>query len=227
MDQPSAKKHSTGSNPVSMTNFVARTIGWTVALAAALALLLVGQRVAELQDPPWGQPDQMRSQVNYDPQLSDPFFESEKWKCPNDQWKCEEKDRLKVTARCFTSFQYDHFIHLCDAKLVDANTIELFIHDRDPATNDNLRIIIRDGVFRSQYWTKYLLGTGTRLPAGVRWTTTRQKLTLDKKVYRKGDLIKGKIDFECAEELAYLWLPFLSESTRTITINGVFKTILE
>ncbi len=126
-----------------------------------------------------------------------------------------------------TTFQGDHFIRFCDAKLVDANTIELFIHDRDPATNDNLRIIIRDGVFRSQYWTKYLLGTGTRLPAGVRWTTTRQKLTLDKKVYRKGDLIKGKIEFECAEELAYLWLPFLSETTRTITINGVFKTILE
>ncbi len=101
MDQPLARKHSTGSNPVSMTNFVARTIGWTVALAAALALLLVGQRVAELQDPPWGQPDQMQSPVNYDPQLSDPFFNTEKWICPRYSAECEEKDRLKETSQMF------------------------------------------------------------------------------------------------------------------------------
>ncbi len=195
-------------------------------VASVFVLLRVGQLVSAEQDPPWGQPDQMRSQVHYDPNLSDPFFESETWSCHNDG-VCDKKDRLKNTARCFTSFQYDHLIHFCDAKLVDSNKIELFIHQRTPSANDNLRIIIRDRVFRSQYWTKYLLGTGTRLPAGVRWTTKRQKLTLDKKVYRKGDLIKGKIDFECAEELAYLWLPFLSEATRTITINGVFKTILE
>jgi hypothetical protein len=32
------------------------------------------------------------------------------------------------------------------------------------------------------------------------WTTKRQELTLDKKLYRKSDVIKGRIDFECVEE---------------------------
>jgi hypothetical protein len=201
---------------------------WTVVVAALLVFLLLGYGFgAKWGDPPWGQPYQMRSQVNYDPKLSDPFFNTEKWICPRYKPECEEKDRLKLTAKCFTTFQGKHRISFCDAKLLDGDRIELLIHERTAADNDNLRIIIRDGVFRSQYWHEYLLGTGTRIPAGVRWTTTRQNLTLDKKVYRKGDVIKGKIEFECAEELAYLWLPFLSETTRTITINGVFKTIVE
>ncbi len=208
---------------------------WILALTAVVVPLLVGHSFgAEWEDPPWGQPTQMQSQVNYDPKLSDPFFDTVEWSDPfmkdfrNEMGKWERKEVVeKLTAKCFTSFQGKHRIKFCDAKLLDGDRIELFIHERTAGDNDQLRIIIRDGVFRSQYWHVYLLGTGTRLPAGVRWTTTRQKLTLDKKVYRKGDLIKGKIDFECSEAVAYFWLPFLSEPTRTITINGIFKTVLE
>ncbi len=99
-------------------------------VGSVLVLLLVGYvfDILQREDPPWWQPDQMQSQVSYDPNLSDPFFESETWSCHNDSGVCDEKDSLKNRARCFTSFQYDHLIHFCEAKLVDSNKIELFIH---------------------------------------------------------------------------------------------------
>ena len=200
-----------------------RPLKW-ILLTPVLALLLSGHGFgAKWQNPPGGLPDQMQSQVNYDPELSDPFFESERWRCPNNKEECDDKDRLKNTARCFTSFQYDHFIHVCDAKFVDANTIELFIHEATASTYDNLRIIIRNGVFRTQYWTDNV--ESTPLDEGLRWTTTKQKLTLDKTVYRKGDVIKGRIVFECAEEVNNP-LPG-AQFPHIIKIEGVFKTILE
>ncbi len=41
----------------------------------------------------------------------------------------------------------------------------------------------------------------------------RQELTLDKKTYRKGDVVTGMIDFEC--------------SNKPIIVKGVFQTTLE
>lgn len=52
---------------------------------------------------------------------------------------------------------------------------------------------------------------------------------LDKKVYRKGDLIKGRIDFECVEEemadpeVAKKYV----EDPATVKVRGVFKTIVK
>ncbi len=57
------------------------------------------------------------------------------------------------------------------------------------------------------------------------WTTKRQKLTLDQKVYRKSDVIKGRIVFECVEDPKN---PFSGKKApRIIKVFGVFKTILE
>lgn len=59
----------------------------------------------------------------------------------------------------------------------------------------------------------------------MRWTTKRQKMTLDKKGYRKGDTIKGKIDFECLDELIDPKYP--NRPPRTIQVYGVFKAMVE
>jgi hypothetical protein len=189
-----------------------------VILRAVLALLLLGNGLsAEWPGPPSGQPMQMQSQVDYDPKLSDPFFKSYERVCTD--WSCKRR-RFK-TAKCFPSFNVSS-IDFCDAKLLADDTIELFIY----GDAHNLRMVVQNWEFRSQYWYNYIQYTpGDEL---LTWTTTKQTLTLDKKVYRKGDVIKSTIYFECAEgnndpnrAEAYLKYP------RIIKINGVFKTIVK
>jgi len=116
-------------------------------------------------------------------------------------------------------------VRFCEAKLLDLNAIDLLIHEFSPAFRDALRIQIRNGKFTSQYWTLYIVGPP---PGDYIWTTKRQKLILDRKAFRKGDVIKGRIDFECVEENAD---PRLVESygrnPTTIKVKGVFQTIVE
>jgi len=97
--------------------------------------------------------------------------------------------------------------------------IEFLIHDSGAAFSDFLLVRISDGKFTCQYWNHD--GDFTR-------TTTRQELTLDKRVYRKGDVIKGRIDFECVSKV---YDPKDLERPGHYPLNcsvfGVFKTIVE
>jgi hypothetical protein len=186
---------------------------------------------------PEGQPTQIKSTVTYDPQLYDPFFESNEWSYP---WfiiihadgdienttggTTDEKElpRLQHTANCFTAHQGEHAIKFCEARLLTDNTIELFVHDMSPSTNDNLKILVKDGLFSCQYWTTYVADKGDE---GLIWTTKRQKLILDKKVYTIGSVIKGKIEFECLQEVTNP--KYGGGFPRSIIIKGVFKTTLK
>jgi hypothetical protein len=218
---------------------------WILVLIVVFALLLLHYSFgAEWPDYPRGQPDQFRSLVNYDPKLSDPFFEKEEW--TNGEWvqkkvdgrdvdtpqKCPPgKKKLgcsKITARCFSSLVVhvsgvQHQMSICEAKLLDGGRIELLIND--PIIGDvqhcyqHLLIEVKEGVFWSQYWRNC-----ERPTAGWTWTTKKQELTLDKGVYRKGDVIKGRIVFECLENIGSRRGV---TSTFVIKVNGVFKTILE
>lgn len=224
-----------------------RAAKW-IPLAAVLTLLLLGHSFAgnleygigSWEVPP-RQPDQMWSQVEYDPKLSDPFFKSNEWSYP--WWIIEHRDghfesirsegerpvkkppRLKHTAECFsTSSGSRHLVEFCEAKFLNVNMIGFLIHHRSPAFDDALRIQIKNGMFACQYWTFPKVLSGQLI-----WKTKRQMLTLDKKVYRKGDVIKGIIDFECVGE-GVTDLKSIEKSDKhptTIKVYGVFKTILE
>jgi hypothetical protein len=201
-------------------------------LTAVLLLLLLSHAFGAQRKWPWpfdssGQPTQISSKVDYNLNLSDPFFQTEEWSD-----SCSENDkesRYKRTARCVGSHQGEHTIDFCRAKLLDDNAIELIIHDAydlcPSAADDNLKIVIQNGQFWSQYWTFYKHLASN---FGLIWTTKRQELTLDKKVYHKGDVIKGRIDFECVQENGD---PELVEkygrNPYSITLKGVFKTILK
>jgi hypothetical protein len=50
---------------------------------------------------------------------------------------------------------------------------------------------------------------------------------LDKKEYQKGDVIKGRIDFECLSEFNPEYAKKFGRDPRTIKVLGVFKTIVE
>jgi hypothetical protein len=217
-------------------------------LAAVLVLLLLGRSIGYNLDrydtskydiskwAPKGQPVQIRSKVNYDPNLSDPFFESNEWSYPwgvhknkdgsfedmtSDKKPKREPPRIKHTAKCLASFPTKHWSTLCDAKLLAEDKLQLYI--RSDGESSNLRIVVQNGMFRSQYWTIYKAG-----PDDQTWTTKRQNLTLDKESYRKGDEIKGRIDFECAEGTTNpKAVEYYVKNPRTMKINGVFKTIVK
>ena len=59
-----------------------RPLRWTL-LGPVLVVLLLGHAFGyAMWKPPPGQPEQMRTNVTYDPNIADTFFESEEWICP-------------------------------------------------------------------------------------------------------------------------------------------------
>ncbi|MEW6111095.1 MAG: hypothetical protein AB1664_03115 [Thermodesulfobacteriota bacterium] len=195
-----------------------------------LALSLLGRSLgAEWPDPPPDQPEQIWSKVDYDSKLTDTFFESDEESCPDGSAACptckDGEQLLKHTAKCFsTSFGVKHLVRFCQASLLDAHTIDLFLNESNRAFRDSLKIRIRNGKFTCQYWIVDSFHTFT-------WRTTRQQLTLDKKVYRKGDSIKGRIYFECLKKVKDPKIiereGWPRDPTATIKVFGVFKTVLE
>jgi len=212
-------------------------------LGIAPALLLLGNGFGvEWPVPPRGQSSHW-FRVDYDPALTDPFFKSNEWsypwyiiKHPDGHFEDtstgirpeKEPLHLKHTARCYSNSHGGgewHVISFCEARLLD-NNIDLFIHDDDPSFLDNLIVRISNGMFACEFSTAYKI-LSRREPVIVAWTT-RQKLTLDKKVYQKGDVIKGRIDFEQIEELTdqNCVQKYVGDPT-TIKVFGVFKTIVQ
>jgi hypothetical protein len=185
----------------------------------------------------------MWSEVDYDPKLTDPFFDSNEWSYPwwiikhpdghfestrsEDERPVKDPPRLKLTAKCFfTSLGSKHLVRFCEARLLDVNILDLLIHESNPSFIDTLRLQIRNGMFTSQYWTGFKIRP--TMPPGATWTTKRQELTLDRKVYRKGDVIKGRIDFECVQDMTDPKLVYhYHGNPTTIKVYGVFKTIVE
>ncbi len=69
-------------------------------LFPVLALLLLDPGFgAQWPDPPSGQPPQMSSKVDYDPKLTDRFFDADEWFCKHgstDPAKCRNGKRVKI-----------------------------------------------------------------------------------------------------------------------------------
>jgi hypothetical protein len=267
------RNYPVGSNPAFMkAGHVRWVTSCVLAVVVVLSLLLLGHGFAsedgydKWQAPP-GQPEQMWSKVDYDPELADPFFLSDEWSCPDgcnscancrdgtpvqvhkvdhdpkgpdssfelEEWSCPDGCKpcatcldgnsvKKNTAKCFSnSLGVKHQVAFCEARLVDEN-IDLLIHKTSPAFHDRLRVLVRKGMFTCQFWNLYQIPGD----ADMVWTTKRQELTLDKKVYRKGDVIKGRIDFECVMEATNpAFIEKKGKWTMTIKVYGVFKTIVE
>jgi len=178
----------------------------------------------------------MWSKVDYDPKLTDPFFESNKRSYPDHDAKGtplekrpKKRPGFKQTAKCFSnSFEGggQHLVNSCEAKVLDTNMVDLFIHESNPADHDRLMVRVRNGMFTCQFWTLF------RRPATMRqaatWTTKQQKLTLTKKSYRKGDVIKGKIDFECVQQITDpVLMEHYGRDPTTIKVHGAFNTIVQ
>jgi hypothetical protein len=183
------------------------------------------------------QPKQMESRVEYDPQIFDPFFDEEETSWP--WWivdhgdgtfedttgqitKREDIPILIHTADCRTRHQGLHNINYCSATLQKDGIIELKIEDQSASTGDFLTIQIKDGKFFSQYKTYY---PGDPSDINLIWTTTKQRLILNKKEFKKGEVIKGRVEFECVQEVSNP--KYGGRNPQKIRIEGTLKPILE
>ena len=207
---------------------IMRPLTWLLLAPAFVLLLLTAgfadtlRYGAEIWDLHPERQDQMWSQVNYDPMPADPFFESDGLLYSDGYYSPYKNEvpgkgphRIKHTAECFSNVPGGRsLIKFCDARFIGPHRIDLLIHVLGGFEYVGLRIWIRDGKFKSAYWGDSSRG---RL-------TTRQKLTLDKKTYQKGDVIKGRIDFEGIKSLHGIKPHGL---VSTIKIYGFFKTIVE
>ncbi|MFH0821188.1 MAG: hypothetical protein V2B18_00425 [Pseudomonadota bacterium] len=212
-----------------LSRIIIRLLKWTILRLIAVLLLLGNGFEAKGQDQPLPQSAQTWSKVDYDPKLTDPFFNLNEWSDPMAQaWpKGTKPSPQKHTAKCFSdSFGCKHRVNFCEATLLDVNTICLFIHQRDGAFHDELSIQIENGWFRSRYSTTYLVST--RPHSHLMWTTKRQTLTLDRKRYYKGDVIKGRLEFECLQEATHpKYIEKWGRHLRTIEVYGVFRSIVK
>jgi hypothetical protein len=152
--------------------------------------------------------------------LSDPFFTG------GGRGPKKAPSHVKHTAKCFSTFDVGkHLVKFCDARLLDGNTIELLFHETNVPFIEQLQVRIRNGMFTCQYWGLRDVSPPIEV---FTWTTKRQDLTLDKKAYRKGDLIKGRIGFECVREIIDPeYVRKYGKRPETIQVSGVFKTILK
>jgi hypothetical protein len=183
------------------------------------------------------QPKQMESPVEYDTEMTDQFFEVDTWSSP--WWIIERDDgsfedttgqitrredipRLRHTAECRTEHQIPHMIKFSEARQIDKDTIEIRMHDESASTYDDLTVIVRNGHYSSHYKTVYPEAAAN---TGRIWTTTKQRLVLNKKQYAKKEVIRGRIDFECVEEMKAARNG--KKNIRSIRIEGRFKPILQ
>jgi hypothetical protein len=240
MNYSLARKCHVESNPVPMKTSRASRLTSCV-LGLVLALLLLSDAFgAERLVPAPGQPTQVWSKVDYDPKLTDPFFESNEWSLP--WWIIEQPDgtfestrsgderpvrrppRLKHTAKCFSNRLYEHPMDFCEARLLDPNTIELSIEHKGAAFIELMRVRIRNGKFT----TEYSMTSSMPMRKGLRCAKKRHELTLDKERYRKGDVIKGKIYYECVwESTDPKHLEEDSGNPPGFKVYGVFKTVVK
>jgi hypothetical protein len=196
---------------------------WIVVLATLLVLLLLGHGFgaerSSMPTPEW-------SQVHYDPNLTEDLLTR----------------LLKIvhlsTDKCyFTSFGirstcafklesldkrvYQDHIQFTLVKLPDP-TEPRCLEDCD----ERLSVKIMDG----RFWCSYLNFCYWRQIACFHSNSCyrylksvkRQELTLDKRTYRLGDVIIGRIDFECLVEC-----PESPEKPEPVMVKGIFKTILK
>jgi hypothetical protein len=138
----------------------------------------------------------------------------------------------KDTGKCyFNSFGIKNGV-VCEPGSVRPDNVYIRIRKQRPeiphgetleypdACSEMLNINIINGMFSCYYKQTFCIKPGCD-----RWcnaTTKRQELTSDKQTYRKGDVITGRIDFECLVEC-----PECPEKPETVIVKGVFKTILK
>ena len=174
---------------------------------------------------------QIVSKITVDKNLKGNFSFTKKWDYPEGVFKDDstgefstdgsplDTTHLFYTANCSTNVQGGYDIRYCYATK-DKNKITLTFADGLPAYASEFYVHIDTANFWCDAETIY--------PAIVRGqkkscTIVKQKLSVDKPKYSKGDIIKGFIEMEFVETIAVLNKPV---QKRNYFLKGYFKTPL-
>jgi hypothetical protein len=124
---------------------------------------------------------------------------------------------LYHTANCWTNHQGRHRVRYCNG-ILNNGTIEILFQPELPAYSGKLNVSIKNGFFWSNFSATY------PAPAGqLSWIITKQKLVLDKNIYKPGDTIKGYLEVGFTEMNLDLNEKLFSKN---YYYKGYFKTLL-
>jgi hypothetical protein len=192
---------------------------WILALTAVLLLLLLGHGFGLVLTPDLAP---MWSRVHYDPNLTEDVLT-----------RLMKMVSLSTDKCYFTSFGIKKGV-VCKLTLIRPDYVHVsiskerleYLHGETPDDYDpeycgeTLNVEIIKGMFRCYHERRDCIKPGCGY--WCKATTKRQELTLDKQTYRKGDVITGRIDFECLVEC-----PQCPEKPEPVIVKGVFRTILK
>jgi len=182
-----------------------------------LALLAIPTLVQSETYPnfPNSQPEQPKSQIQFDPRLDSPLFNKQRFS------KIEGFDskRVEHNSNCISDFQYKHTVRSCESKRFPDGRIEIYIHDNSPSTYDNLLITIVGNQYSCQYWSAYLHDPEN---TKIVWKTTKQNLKLKNLQSDPTSSIYGYIEFECDHYNS----AHPDRMLKHIRISGFFKSKL-
>ena len=174
------------------------------------------------------------SKVTVDKNFIDTFSFIKQWSYPDYTFKddsghfeidenrkiiAEDTAHLYFTANCTTNVQGGYDIRYCYAKK-KKNEIVLTFSDGLPAYASQFYVHIDTSNFWCDAETIYpVIASGQKKSCRI----TKQKLTVDKSKYSKGDMIKGVIEMEFIETVA---VPKKGVQKRNLFLKGYFKTPL-
>ena len=175
---------------------------------------------------------QIVSKVTVDKSLKGNFSFSKKWDYPEGVFKDDstgefttdgsplDTTHLFYTANCSTNVQGGYDIRYCYAKK-DKNKITLTFADGLPAYASEFYVYIDT--------TNFWCDAETIYPVFIKGqkkscTIIKQKLTVDKPKYSKGDKIKGFIEMDFIETVS---VPKKAVQKRKYLFKGYFKTTLD
>ncbi len=174
---------------------------------------------------------QIISKVTVDKNLKGNFSFTKNWDYPEGVFKDDstgefttdgsllDTTHLFFTANCSTNVQGGYDIRYCYATKVK-NKIRLTFADGLPAYASEFYVYIDTSSFWCDVETIYPAITKGQKKS---CTIAKQKLTLDKSKYSKGDTIKGFIEMEFIETVS---VPNKAVQKRNLFLKGYFKTPL-
>ena len=169
------------------------------------------------------------NKVEYNSNLSYPFFNEQSWDYPwyiiknddgsfsstfNDAIVESDTVHLYHTAECATNHQGKHEVNYCSA-YKKGDTLFLLFPPSLPAYWLNMEVKVIGNKFKAE-------ASGVPfIPIWLEWKTINQQLTLTTDSYTIGDSIKGKCNFEFTEYV-------IGDTVKNnFYFSGVFKTVIE
>ncbi len=124
-----------------------------------------------------------------------------------------DSSKYLVESNCMVSKDPERNLRFADARLKN-DTLCIFIHEGNPAETNEIFLMIYKGQLIPAF------DYGTPMTGSLKTTVSLCQLTLQKKTYKKGEWIKGKIELSGTSVSKYC-------RENNFTVEGYFKCMVE